>query len=135
MSQTITINLSDTLYEQLKRASELSRQPTEAIVIQSLTHTLPALLEEIPPQYQPDVYPLLQMSDADLQREANCSFPPERWAEYEALLEEKKARPLTPREKTRLDTLRREANVLMFRRGYAAVLLKRRGHRLPTLVA
>ena len=83
MSQTITINLSDTLYKQLKRAAELSRQPTEAIVIQSLTHTLPALLEAIPIQYQPDVYPLLQMSDADLQREANRTFPPERWAEYE----------------------------------------------------
>ena len=133
MSQTITINLSDTLYKQLKRAAELSRQPTEAIVIQSLTHTLPALLEEIPAQYQPDIYPLLQMSDADLQQEANRTFPPERWAEYEALLDEKKARPLTPGEKTRLDTLRREADVLMFRRGYAAVLLKRRGHRLPTL--
>jgi hypothetical protein len=133
MSQTITINLSDTLYEQLKRAAELSRQPTEAVVIQSLTHTLPALLEEIPAQYQPDVYPLLQMSDADLQREAKYTFPPERWAEYEALLNEKKTRPLAPGEQRRLDTLRREADVLMFRRGYAAVLLKRRGYRLPTL--
>ena len=133
MSQTITINLSDTLYEQLKRAAELSRQPTETIVIQSLTHTLPSLLEEIPAQYQPDVYPLLQMGDAELQREAKSTFPPKRWAEYEALLEENKARPLTPGEKTRLDALRREADVLMFRRGYAAVLLKRRGYRLPTL--
>jgi hypothetical protein len=135
MSQTITINLSDTLYEQLKRAAELSRQPTEAIVIQSLTHTLPALLEEIPAQYQPAVYPLLQMSDADLQREANRTFPLERWAEYEALLDKKKTGPLTTDEEARLDTLRREADVLMFRRGYAAVLLKRRGYHLPTLVA
>ena len=133
MPQTITINLSDTLYKQLKRAAELSRQPTETIIIQSLTHTLPALLEEIPARYQPDVYPLLQMSDADLQREANRTFSSQHWAEYEALLDRKKTRPLTPEEETRLDTLRREADVLMFRRGYAAVLLKRRGHRLPTL--
>ena len=133
MPQTITINLSDTLYKQLKRAAQLSRQPTEAVVIQSLTHTLPALLEEIPARYQSDVYPLLQMSDADLQREANHTFSSQHWAEYEALLDRKKTRPLTPEEETRLDTLRREADVLMFRRGYAAVLLKRRGHRLPTL--
>ena len=133
MSQTITINLSDTLYKQLKRAAELSRQPTEAIIIQSLTHTLPALLEEIPAQYQPDVYPLLQMSDADLQQEANRTFPLDRWAEYEALLDKKKTGLLTTDEETRLDALRREADVLMFRRGYAAVLLKRRGYRLPTL--
>ncbi|MFQ5796953.1 MAG: hypothetical protein ACE5JP_18190 [Candidatus Bipolaricaulia bacterium] len=135
MPQTITINLSDTLYKQLKRAAQLSRQPTETIIIQSLTHTLPALLEEIPTRYQLDVYPLLQMSDADLQREANRTFSSQHWAEYEALLDRKKMRPLTPEEETRLDTLRREADVLMFRRGYAAVLLKRRGHRLPALVA
>ena len=133
MPQTITINLTDTLYKQLKRAAQLSRQPTEAVVIQSLTHTLPALLEEIPARYQSDVYPLLQMSDVDLQREANRTFSSQRWAENEALLDRKKARLLTTEEGTRLDTLRREADVLMFRRGYAAVLLKKRGYRLPTL--
>lgn len=133
MTQTITIRLSDALYKQLKRVAELSRQPTEAIIIQSLNHTLPALLEEIPAPYQSDVYPLLQMSDADLQQESDRTFPAERWVEYEALLERKKARPLAPEEETRLDTLRREADLLTFRRGYAAVLLQRRGHRLPTL--
>ena len=135
MPQTITINLSDSLYKQLERAAQLSRQPTEAVVIQSLTHTLPALLEEIPARYQSDVYPLLQMSDADLQREANRTVSSQHWAEYEALLDRKKTRLLTPEEETCLDTLRREADVLMFRRGYAAVLLKRHGYRLPTLVA
>ena len=98
MPQTMTINLSDTLYKQLKRAAQLSRQPTETIIIQSLTHTLPALLEEIPARYQSDVYPLLQMSDADLQREANRTFSSQRWAEYEALLDRKKTKPLTPEE-------------------------------------
>jgi len=133
MPQTITINLPDKLYRQLERAAELSRQPTEAIVVQSLAHSLPPLLEDIPPKYQPDVYPLLQMEDADLQQEANRVFPAERWVEYEALLNKKRTTPLTAEEQTRLDTLRREADVLMFRKGYAAVLLKRHGYRLPTL--
>ena len=69
MPRTITINLPDTLYKQLKRAAELSCQPTEAVVVQSLAHSLPPLLEDIPAEYQPDVYPLLQMDDADLQQE------------------------------------------------------------------
>ena len=133
MPRTITINLPDKLYGQLERAAELSRQPTEAIVIQSLAHSLPPLLEDIPPKYQPDVYPLLQMDDADLQQEANRILPAERWVEYEALLNKKRTTPLTAEEQTRLDALRREADVLMFRKGYAAVLLKRHGYRLPTL--
>lgn len=133
MPQTITLNLSDMLYEQLKQIAELAHQPAESIIVQSLAHTLPPLLEEIPPQYQPDVYPLLQMNDTDLQQEACHTFPPERWAEYETLLDKKKTKALTANEETRLNALRREADVLMFRRSYAAVLLKRRGHHLPTL--
>jgi hypothetical protein len=73
------------------------------------------------------------MSDAELQREVDRAFPPKRWAEYESLLNKKKSGLLSSEEQARLDTLRREADVLMFRKGYAAVLLKRRGHHLLTL--
>ena len=109
----------------------LSQQPAEAIVAQSLAHSLPPLLEEIPRRYQADVYPLLSMSDAELQREARRTFPAKDWAEYEILLDKQRNASLTPEEQLRLETLRREADVLTFRRSYAAVLLKRRGYRLP----
>jgi multidrug efflux pump subunit AcrA (membrane-fusion protein) len=133
MTQTIEIRLPDELYEQLQRAAELSRQPTETIVAQSLAHSLPPLLEEIPVQYQPDVYPLLAMADTELQKEMERTFPAEQWAEYEELLEQKKSAPLSVEEQARLDSLRRQADALMFRRGYAAILLKRRGYPLPSL--
>jgi hypothetical protein len=133
MTQAITINLPDSLYKQLQQAAKLSRQPLESIITQSLAHSLPPLLEDIPQAYQSDVYPLLQMSDAELQQETDRVFPPKRWAEYEWLLNKKKSGPLTPEEQTHLDTLRREADVFTFRKSYAAVLLKRRGHYLPTL--
>lgn len=133
MTQAITINLSDRLYRQLERTAELSHQPLEAIIAQSLAHSLPPLLEDIPSEYQPDVYPLLQMSETDLQREAERVFPADRWNEYETLLDKKKITSLTAEEAARLNTLRREADVLTFRKGYAAVLLKRRGYPLPTL--
>lgn len=133
MSQTLTIRIPDALFSQLKRVAELARQPADTIIAQSLAHSLPPLLEEIPFQYQPDVFPLLQMDDANLQREMSRTFPPERFVEYEALLDKKKTGTLTNEEQELLDTLRREADVLTFRRGYAAVLLKRRGCHLPTL--
>jgi len=133
MSQTINVHLPEPLYSQLKRAAELSRQPADAIIAQSLAHSLHPLFEEIPSQYQPDVFPLLQMSDAELKREMSRVFPPERWADYESLLDKKKTDSLSPTEEKRLETLRHKADVLTFRKGYAAVLLKRRGYRLPTL--
>jgi len=131
--QTITIKLTDTIYRQLMRAAELMRQPFDAIVEQSLAHSLPPLVEEIPSAYQPDVYPLLEMSDAELNVEARRRFPAEQWTEYEELLNKKKEIPLTTQEQARLNALRREADVLTFRKGYAAVLLKRRGQRFPSL--
>lgn len=48
--------------------------------------------EEIPAEYQSDVYPLLQMSDAALQEETRRVFPLEQWGEYETLLGEKENR-------------------------------------------
>jgi hypothetical protein len=133
MSQTISVHLPEPLYSQLKRAAELSRQPTDAIIAQSLAHSLHPLFEEIPAQYQADVFPLLQMSDAELKREMSRVFSPKDWAEYESLLDKKRSGSLTGADEKRLAALRREADTLTFRKGYAAVLLKRRGYRLPTL--
>lgn len=132
MAQAITINLPDDLYQQLQQAAKLSHQPVETIIAQSLAHSLPPLLEDIPLVYQPEVYPLLAMSNAQLKREMRQTFPSDLWSEYEALLEKKKDTSLTPAETARLTSLRRQADVMTFRKGYAAVLLKRRGHRIPT---
>ncbi|MDL1910830.1 hypothetical protein FBQ81_09085 [Chloroflexi bacterium CFX6] len=133
MTQTINVRLPEPLYSQLKRAAELSRQPADVIIAQSLAHSLPPLLEEIPNQYQPDVFPLLKMNDAELKREMSRVLPPKHGAEYESLLDRKRSGALTSAEEKRLDALRREADVLTFRKGYAAVLLKRRGYRLPPI--
>jgi hypothetical protein len=92
-----------------------------------------ASLEEIPSNYQAEVYPLLSMDDTELQQEMKRVFPVEQWVEYETLLTKKKMEALTPKEQNRLDVLRYEADVLTFRKAYAAVLLKRRGHTLPAL--
>lgn len=91
------------------------------------------LMEDIPVDYQRDVYPLLEMDEKALMTQTQAIFPTEQWAEYEALLAKKKEQPLTNLERARLDRLRRQADVLMLRKGYAALLLKRRGQRPPTV--
>ena len=131
MAQAITITLPDNLYDKLKRTAALVDESLETIVTQSLTQSLLPLLDEIPAEYQAEVYPLLRMNSVELQAEIQRVFPAEGWVEYESLLEQKKDHVLTAPEQTRLDALRREADVLMFRKGYAAVLLKRRGYQIP----
>jgi hypothetical protein len=133
MSQAITIQLSDQVYQQLMLAASRFQLPTEAIIQNSLKHTLPPLFQEIPEEYQGDVFPLLAMDDRELQQEVQRTFAPARWEQYENLLERKKNMPLTEQEQQNLAQLRREADVLTFRRSYAAVLLKRRDYPLPPL--
>lgn len=133
MSRAITVEISDSLYDQLERTAELSRRPIDTIVEQSLFHSLPPLLRDVPEVYQADVYPLLEMDQAALRTEANRTFPPKRWASYGALLEKRKEIPLTKAEEAALSTLRREADILMYRKAYALLLLKRRGYHMPTI--
>jgi hypothetical protein len=133
MAQAITIHIPDTLYDQLKRTAELSQRSIDTIVAHSLSHSITPLLEDIPAEYQADVYPLLEMDETALQAEVRRIFPMERWSIYEALLEKKKEGQLTEKEHAQLDALRREADILMFRKAYAAVLLKHHGFHPPSI--
>lgn len=133
MTHAITIELPDGLYTQLEKTATLSRQPIDKIIAQSLTHSLPPVLRDIPPQYQADVFPLLEMDLAGLLAETKRNFPSDQWEEYESLLDKQKQTVLSSAEIARLDSLRYEADLLTLRKGYAAVLLKRRGYKVPRL--
>ena len=128
MTQTLTIELPKPLYKQLRRAAELAHESVVTLIQESLSYSLPPLLEDIPLEYQADVYPLLRMDIENLQEEVQSVFPTEQWRVYEALLYKKKQSLLTESEQVELDDLRYKADVLMFRKGYAAILLKRRGY-------
>ncbi|MBA3532088.1 MAG: hypothetical protein H0T73_09235 [Ardenticatenales bacterium] len=130
MPQIITVELSDEMYNYLERTAQLTHQPVNTIIEQSLAHSLSPLLEDIPLEYQVEVFPLLQMNDEALSAEAGQTFPPDRWGMYEALLARKQNAALPPNEQAQLDVLRREADVVTFRKAYAAVLLQQRGYRL-----
>jgi hypothetical protein len=133
MTQAITIHIPDTLYDQLKRTAELSHRSIDTIVAHSLAQSIAPLLTDIPAEYHTDVYPLLEMDEAALQAEVRRVFPADDWSTYEALLAKKKAGLLTTQEHMQLDALRRAADILMFRKAYAAVLLKCRGYHPPSI--
>jgi len=126
MAQAITINVSDTLYERLKKTASLFHRSAEAIILESLRHSLPTLFEEIPAECRDEMFPLLGMSDRELLEESRRTFPQDQWRIYESLLERKKNEGLNPDEEAALGKLRQQADALTFRRSYAAVLLQRR---------
>ena len=93
--------------------------------------TLPPLFEDVPADYQDDVFPLLAMNDQQLLQESRRVFPSADWQRYESLLDNSRQGALSADEQQALQNLKREADVLTLRRSYAAVLLKRRGYKIP----
>ena len=53
MTYTVTIQLSETTFEQLKRAAELSQKPVDEIVESSLAHSLPHCWKTSRPRISP----------------------------------------------------------------------------------
>ena len=73
------------------------------------------------------------MPSAALHEQMRAVLPPEHVTHYETLQTILAERLLTEVEQQEWETLRWEADRLMFRKAYAAVLLKWRGERVPTL--
>jgi hypothetical protein len=86
--------------------------------------TLP---EDLPPDIRATLAVLENMSDGELWRIAQGTFPEEAYEQLSELRELRRARSLTGDEQAMLDHLLEEADLLTLRRAYAAVLLKRRG--------
>jgi hypothetical protein len=133
MSQTITLTLPDRLYEPLLRTSRAVARPIEDVLLDVLQSTLPSL-EGLPEPLVEELSALELLDNADLRRVLLETVPVSQQQEMEALLHRNQAEGLEPSEQQRLIELQRIADRVMLRKARAAVLLRFRGQRLPTLM-
>jgi hypothetical protein len=131
--QTVSINVPQNLYLRLERLARLSRRPLETIVAQTLSTTIPPLPEDLPEEMRGDLVALEALDDDALWQVARSTVSPEQHTEHMQLLDKNRAGTLTESEREKLTQLRQSADQLMLRKAYAYMLLKWRGHRLPTL--
>jgi hypothetical protein len=133
-TQTHTVTVSDSLYQQLRRQAQKTQRSIEDLVEQTLQRHLPPPLEsDLPIEIQAELKALEDLSDDALWQIADSKMNPDKVAMYDALLERQKAGTLTPEGLAWLKKLRQEAEALMLRKAHAYVLLKNQGHQLPTL--
>ena len=132
-TEVLTIRMPASELRRLRRVAEISRRPIDEVIADTLRANLPPLLEDVPPAMRSELAALEKLSSQDLYREINAKLTPEQLAEYDALLDTNAAETLDDATKHRLVELRMEADRLMFRKAYAALLLKWRGQRIPTL--
>jgi hypothetical protein len=132
-TETLTIRLPAAAARRLRRVAEIARRPVDDVVVETLRATLPPLLEDVPPAFREDLAALETLPTADLWQQVHARLDPDHLARYDALLDTHVAGTLDAAGRQELAALRTEADRLMFRKAYAALLLKWRGERVPAL--
>lgn len=134
-TETMTIQVPKLLYRRLERLAALSGRTLDSLITQILSANIPPLPDDLPASTRDALTSLEALNDDDLWLKLHSRMPN---AEYEQLTElraKHRAGTISPDEQAFLTRLTQEADLRTLRKAYAAVLLKCRGHRLPTLAA
>jgi len=132
-TEVLTVRLPAAAVRRLRRVAEISHRPVDDVVADSLRTSLPPLLEDVPTVFRQDLAVLETLSTSDLWQQMRARLDLERLKRYDELLEANSAGGLDVPGQRELAAVRAEADRLMFRKAYAAVLLKWRSERVPTL--
>ena len=127
---SLHIQLPEAIYQRLQRVAEVTNQPLQTIVIQTIRGNLPPSLDDLRPEWREAVADLPALSDEALWAIAREPLPSRQWRRHQRLLHKMQESILTEAEQTELATLRMDADRSVTRRSYALALLKWRGHTL-----
>jgi predicted transcriptional regulator len=132
MSQTVTLELPDTIYQPVQRMADATRRPLTEVLVDALRASLPPI-EGLPPALAAELVSLEQLDDDTLWHVMLSQLPAEQQRKLERLLRKNKSGKLATTERAGLAELQNQADRIMLRKARAAVLLRFRGQRLPTL--
>ena len=132
-TETMTIQVPEVLYRRLERLAALSGRPLDSLITQTLSANIPPLPDDLPAPTRDALTSLEALNDDDLWQIVRSSMPDAEYEQFTELRAKRRAGTIAPDEQATLDHLVQEADILPLRKAYAAVLLKWRGHKLPTL--
>ena len=132
-TKVLTVRLPVQAVNRLRRVAALAHRPIDEVVAESLQSTLPPLLDELPAAFQPLLAQLENWSSEALRRQMYATVDDDTLDRYDELLAQNVADSLSAEERQELDTLRRQNELLMYQKAYAALLLKWRDEYVPTL--
>lgn len=132
MSQTITLELPDRFFLPLQRTAKAVNSPIETLLLKALQNSLP-LLDGLPDDILKDLTSLETLSNEKLSQTLRETVSVKIQKQISDLLTKNSNSQLTDSEKNTLTDLQKKADLVMLRKARAAVLLRFRGQRLPTL--
>jgi hypothetical protein len=132
MSHIITLEMPDSVFEPLLRAAEATKQPVESLLLTNLQASLPSL-DGLPPEIQRNLESLETLADELLWQVMAETVSPNHQHRLSELLGRGQSGVISEPEAAELASLQRQADLVMLRKAHAAVLLRFRGKRIPTL--
>lgn len=128
--KSVTLKLSDTIYQRARRAATLLNRSIEEVLESTLNTALPEL-EDAPAELAAEMAKLPELSDSQLWEVARCQMEAARETLLYDLLDAQAERPLTSEEARQFEELRHQAGRLMVLKSQAYVLLHQRGYPVP----
>lgn len=132
MAEPITLQLPDRLYQRLINTAQAIQRPLEEVIVHALEVGSPPDWDDVPAEFQADLAALDRLDDATLWQMARGHKTVEEMARYDDLLERNQEGTLTDSERLELMALRQAADRFMLCKAQAAVILRWRGHQVPS---
>lgn len=129
-TNSITINLPDTVYQRARRAATLLNRSVEELLEATIDTTLPSL-DEAPADLATEMAKLPLSTDAELWQAARSRMDAEDEALLHDLLDTQAERQITNDEARQLEALRNQAGRLTLIKSQAYSLLHQRGYPVP----
>ena len=124
----VTINLPDTVYEQIRQAAEKAQRPIDDVLEEAIA-AVAAVLDTAPGPLRTALAQLAYLNDAALWQAARTTMPAAQRERLEALHDKQQCgESLTNEERVEEETLLTLYRETLLVRAQAAVLLKQRGY-------
>jgi uncharacterized protein YbaA (DUF1428 family) len=133
MAQTVTLQLPDEILQRYRRGATAAHKLLEEFLSERLVEAVLPLADDLPSPVQEELKALEQFDDDALWQVVRSQLPPARQRQYSRLLAKNSQGTITAQEKEILRILGEQARLLTLKTAHAYMLLKWRGHRLPSL--
>lgn len=135
MSRTVTLQLPDETLQRYEQGAAAARKELADFMAERLKELAPPSTEDLPPPLSHELDAMEELDDEALWEIAQTQLSPDRQQGYDRLLVKQSRTALTPDEEKELQELGEEARRLTLKRAHAYMLLKWRGHDIPSLEA
>ena len=132
MAQIVTLQLPDETLQRYQRGATAARKLLEEFLVERLMEAVPPLADDLPSPLHEELEALEQLDNDALWQVARSRLSPALQRQYSRLLTKNSQGTITEQEKETLHTLGEQARLLTLKTAHAYMLLKWRGHRVPS---